>query len=214
MASADTGFGQPCPGLRDKALGVEVQCAVPTSVGGAAHVLRVLSASYGDNCNAALYGNAAEALGLACNGLSSCTYKVDMQKLGGDPAVGCSKTFGAQFSCGCGVQQKVLAPEADGKELHMDCTSMRCAPWTYQELTGDSVSTSATAEQPPPASWASKWPQCAGASQSPINLAGARPGAWPHSAALGVVQTTLHGETVSVLGLEALQLHAPPLDTT
>jgi hypothetical protein len=62
--------------------------------------IKVVSASYGRNCNAKA-GNATETVADTCDGRSSCDFPVDPAELG-DPAPNCSKDFAAEWKCGDG----------------------------------------------------------------------------------------------------------------
>jgi peptidoglycan/LPS O-acetylase OafA/YrhL len=57
----------------------------------------ILSATYGQNCGAHT-GNATADVHAACGGKSSCSYVVDVTRLG-DPANGCQKNFTATYRC-------------------------------------------------------------------------------------------------------------------
>ena len=60
--------------------------------------IRVVAATYGDNCHGA-HGNSTTAVAGACNGKAICEYKVDVVVLG-DQAPGCGKDFVAEWTCG------------------------------------------------------------------------------------------------------------------
>jgi hypothetical protein len=94
----------------------------PTPSGPAGQIV-VLAATYGPNCGVA-HGNVTQQLAAACNGKPSCDYKVDYQIIG-DPAVGCVKTFVAEWHCGAGsqVQSQTLPGEAGYGEI----ATLRCA---------------------------------------------------------------------------------------
>jgi peptidoglycan/LPS O-acetylase OafA/YrhL len=57
----------------------------------------ILSATYGENCGAHP-GNSTADMQAACSGKASCTYIVDVQRLG-DPVNGCQKNFTATYKC-------------------------------------------------------------------------------------------------------------------
>jgi hypothetical protein len=62
-----------------------------------ASTINVTSATYGLNCGAML-GNATDSLGVACNGLTECTYTIDYRIIG-DPVPGCGKDYRAEYTC-------------------------------------------------------------------------------------------------------------------
>jgi hypothetical protein len=73
--------------------------------------IRVLSATYGENCGATV-GNSTYDVINDCSGQMSCNYVVDYTHLG-DPAPGCAKQFTLKFRCGNGgVRSLTLAAEA------------------------------------------------------------------------------------------------------
>ena len=96
-----------------------VDAAMSTSV---APRIRVVAATYGANCNAP-QGNATADTAGTCNGLASCTYKVDAARLG-DPAVGCAKDYRVTWRCDAeeGVREAQVPPEAGlGSEVALSC---------------------------------------------------------------------------------------------
>lgn len=83
--------------------------------------LIILSASYGVNCSAGLYGNQTANLRVPCQGQSSCTYTVVTRDIG-DPAVGCAKTYEVYYTCNeISLNIKTLSAEANGKTLTLQC---------------------------------------------------------------------------------------------
>lgn len=76
-----------------------------------AHV-HVISGSYGLNCQAPP-GNETEHLFQRCEGRTVCTYEIDYRVIG-DPAVGCPKSYLAEWRCGDepAVYRAFAAPEA------------------------------------------------------------------------------------------------------
>ena len=72
-----------------------VACAAQVK---AADTITVVSGTYGGNCNQPT-GNKTEFLADACNGQTTCNYKIDYTVIG-DPAVGCRKDYVAQWRCG------------------------------------------------------------------------------------------------------------------
>jgi peptidoglycan/LPS O-acetylase OafA/YrhL len=61
--------------------------------------IHISSASFGENCNAALHDNVLGLMRRACNGTRSCNFDYDIEKLR-DPAGGCEKQFQVLYSCG------------------------------------------------------------------------------------------------------------------
>jgi hypothetical protein len=64
----------------------------------AATSIKVVSGTFGRNCNAKT-GNATAPLSKACDGHSSCDFTIDTTALE-DSAPGCSKDFSAEWKCG------------------------------------------------------------------------------------------------------------------
>lgn len=64
----------------------------------AATTIKVVSGTFGRNCNAKT-GNATAPLSKSCDGHSSCDFTIDTTALE-DPAPGCSKDFAAEWKCG------------------------------------------------------------------------------------------------------------------
>jgi hypothetical protein len=60
--------------------------------------IKVVSGTYGRNCNAKA-GNATAQVAKACDGHSSCDFTIDTTQLE-DPSPNCSKDFAAEWKCG------------------------------------------------------------------------------------------------------------------
>lgn len=83
--------------------------------------IRILSATYGGNCNAGLSGNATGHVARACDGRTACAYRVDHGAIG-DPAMFCPKTFVVSYRCGNGPETEArLAAEASGQTVSLAC---------------------------------------------------------------------------------------------
>jgi hypothetical protein len=86
--------------------------------------IKVLSGTYGRNCNAKA-GNATAPLSKACDGHGSCDFNIDTTALE-DPAPNCSKDFAAEWKCGSGnaVYSAALS-SLSGKsdKLHLNCAN-------------------------------------------------------------------------------------------
>ena len=65
-----------------------------------ANAIRVLEATYGGNCEGVAKGNVTKFIASTCDGTDLCNYHVYYKKMGGDPAMGCKKTFRVTFICG------------------------------------------------------------------------------------------------------------------
>ena len=74
--------------------------------------ISVVSGTYGANCGQKS-GNVTRYLAAQCNGQKQCNYKIDYKVIG-DPAVGCGKTYVAQWRCGNDPIQSVTAPAEAG----------------------------------------------------------------------------------------------------
>jgi hypothetical protein len=86
-----------------------------------AQLIKVVDATYGLNCNAALQGNHTSFLNTECNGkLAPCVYpsdpplsKSNILAVSGDPAFGCAKTWIAHYQCNGGpVKTLTVAAES------------------------------------------------------------------------------------------------------
>jgi hypothetical protein len=85
-------------------------------------LIRVLSGTYGGNCNGKA-GNATALLSKPCDGRGSCDFTIDTAALE-DPAPNCSKDFSAEWQCGNGnVVFSAALPSLSGKNdvLHLNC---------------------------------------------------------------------------------------------
>ncbi|HEY0666439.1 MAG TPA: hypothetical protein VGD24_10265 [Gallionella sp.] len=85
--------------------------------------IKVVSASYGRNCNAAA-GNVTSLLSTACDGRISCDFVIDTSVLA-DPAPNCNKDFAAEWKCGEGstVYSAALSGlTGRGDRLRLNCT--------------------------------------------------------------------------------------------
>ena len=81
------------------------------------------AATYGANCGAQS-GNATNDLALSCNGKASCTYSVQVQRIG-DPDPGCAKNFSVTYSClpeAKGLHRELPGEAGLGSVLDLDCT--------------------------------------------------------------------------------------------
>lgn len=90
--------------------------------GAAMTTIKVVSGSYGRNCNAKA-GNATAPLTTACDGKSSCDFTIDTTALD-DPAPDCSKDFAAEWKCGDGnaVYSAALSSLTGRNDrLHLNC---------------------------------------------------------------------------------------------
>ena len=97
---------------------VETEIVEPTAG------IHLLSATYGGNCGGPS-GNATKAVGASCDGKDSCTYKVEVQKLG-DPAQGCGKSFAADYEClpsGTPRSLEIQGEAGMGSEAVFDCAA-------------------------------------------------------------------------------------------
>jgi hypothetical protein len=83
--------------------------------------ITVLEATYGASCRVP-GGNLSAAVRAACDGRSSCAYRVDVGTVS-DPAPGCAKDFGVVWSCGDGEsrQLSVAAEAGFGGIAFLDC---------------------------------------------------------------------------------------------
>ena len=83
--------------------------------------IQVTAGSYGLNCKAAP-GNKTEHLARQCDGKQRCSYRINHQVLG-DPAVGCSKEYEAEWSCGSGPVKRahVRAEAGFGSVVTLSC---------------------------------------------------------------------------------------------
>jgi hypothetical protein len=81
----------------------------------------IRTATYGGNCHAAA-GNASRSIKATCDGKESCTYYVDVAKLG-DPSAGCQKNYSVEYFCSPNTDPRTLRlpAEANGKAVHISC---------------------------------------------------------------------------------------------
>jgi hypothetical protein len=77
---------------------VAVSPAASAPAAAEAAAIKVVSGTYGRNCNAKA-GNATAQIAKACDGHSSCDFTIDTTQLE-DPSPNCSKDFAAEWKCG------------------------------------------------------------------------------------------------------------------
>lgn len=85
-------------------------------------VIKVVSATYGRNCNAKA-GNATTLVAKSCDGKQSCDFPIDLRTLE-DPAPACNKDFVSEWKCGeeDSVHSAALSSlSAKINQLHLDC---------------------------------------------------------------------------------------------
>ncbi|NHZ86033.1 MAG: DNRLRE domain-containing protein [Planctomycetia bacterium] len=87
-------------------------------------VIKVLSATYGGNCNGVANGNVTAQIADQANGKSKYQYTVD-HRIIGDPAPGCAKTYTVRYRCGNNPQvHEISLPKEAGwgdKSVVLDC---------------------------------------------------------------------------------------------
>jgi hypothetical protein len=86
--------------------------------------IKVVSGTYGKNCNAKA-GNATAQVAKACDGHGSCDFAIDTATLE-DPAPNCSKDFGVEWKCGNGnavYSAALSALTGKNDKLHLNCAS-------------------------------------------------------------------------------------------
>jgi hypothetical protein len=85
--------------------------------------IKVVSASYGQNCGAPA-GNVTSQVAQACSrSVSKCDYRVDVNTLG-DPRQGCAKSFEVEYQCSGGATQKAaVPPEANNQTVTLQCSA-------------------------------------------------------------------------------------------
>src|SRR5262245_15899798 len=90
---------------------------------GAGSNIKIVSASYGQNCGAPA-GNVTSQVAQACSrSVSKCEYRVDVNALG-DPKPGCQKSFEAEYQCTGSASQKVSGPpEANHQTVTLQCSA-------------------------------------------------------------------------------------------
>lgn len=121
-ACTTTSVPAPAPGTATAPPTAAAPAASTVVPSGPAGQIQIVAGTYGPNCGAS-HGNVTEHLATACNGTPSCDYKVDYQVIG-DPAVGCVKTYVAEWHCGEGstVQSQTAPGEAGyGAVLALTC---------------------------------------------------------------------------------------------
>jgi hypothetical protein len=77
---------------------VSVSPAISAPAAAEAVSIKVVSGTYGRNCNAKA-GNATAQVAKACDGHGSCDFIIDTTQLE-DPSPNCSKDFAAEWKCG------------------------------------------------------------------------------------------------------------------
>jgi hypothetical protein len=95
--------------------------AADTAPGGEIHVL---SATYGANCGAPS-GNATSDVQMSCDGERTCTYRVDVNRLG-NPSRSCAKAFAIEYECapdGPPLKAEVSGEAGLGKTVELSCRS-------------------------------------------------------------------------------------------
>jgi hypothetical protein len=95
-----------------------LSCATQESI--SLEGVRLVSASYGENCNAALAGNWTDIANQTCTGKNQCDVTI---KPTSDVAVGCAKEFKARYRCSGESQtyESNIAGESGGKTAHFEC---------------------------------------------------------------------------------------------
>ena len=86
--------------------------------------IKVVSGTYGRNCNAKA-GNATAQVAKVCDGRSSCDFIIDTTQLE-DPSPSCSKDFAAEWKCGnnSAVYSAALSSLAGKNDkLRLNCSS-------------------------------------------------------------------------------------------
>ena len=86
--------------------------------------IKVVSGTYGRNCNAKA-GNATAQIAKTCDGHSSCDFTIDTTQLE-DPSPNCSKDFAAEWKCGnnSAVYSAALSSLAGKNDkLHLNCSN-------------------------------------------------------------------------------------------
>jgi hypothetical protein len=89
-----------------------------------ANKIKILSASYGPNCNESLRGNRTELFKSLADGQDSLKYSYNYTTTGGDPAGGCGKTLEIDYMCGDEKRGFKAPPEAGvGANVDIGCGS-------------------------------------------------------------------------------------------
>lgn len=112
-----------------------MQCACMTTTDSR---IRVTDATYGFNGCKDRGSIQTATLRRACNGKTSCPYKVDHRAIG-DPARGCKKHYNYQWTCGIYTYSKAVGAEASGRTATLTCPSStqqthQCAPEKLSRL--------------------------------------------------------------------------------
>jgi hypothetical protein len=98
------------------------QSGVPDTSSADRPTIKVVSGTYGRNCNAKT-GNTTQQIAKACDGKSACDYAVEPVELEGAPA-NCARDFAAEWKCGSGsTVYSAILPAGAGKseKLHLAC---------------------------------------------------------------------------------------------
>lgn len=99
-----------------------MQSGVPDTSSADKPVIRMVSGTYGRNCNAKA-GNATQQIAKACDGKSACDYAVEPVELENAPA-NCVMDFAAEWKCGSGgAVYSAIFPVVASKndKLHLAC---------------------------------------------------------------------------------------------
>ena len=82
--------------------------------------IQITSASYGFHNCGRRGSHQKSNLAAACNGKSSCSYRINHNSIG-DPAGGCPKQYHYAWCCGSKCQKGVAGAEASGKTISLHC---------------------------------------------------------------------------------------------
>jgi hypothetical protein len=94
--------------------------------------IRIVEASYGENCRATVLqpplsnyfqpGNATNEVKKACRGQAECRFEIDVNRLG-DPVHGCAKDFSVLYQCRAAneLHTAALPGEAHGHAVSIAC---------------------------------------------------------------------------------------------
>jgi hypothetical protein len=107
--------------VRTRLAGAAALLAALAAGPAAAAGINVLTAWYGQTCNAQ-HGNVTAHVKSRCDGRGSCDYIVSAEVLG-DPAPGCAKNFVVLYACQGEVELRLaqVAAEANGRVLRFNC---------------------------------------------------------------------------------------------
>jgi hypothetical protein len=103
---------------------VSVSPASSAVAGAEVIAIKVVSGTYGRNCNAKA-GNATAQVAKACDGHGSCDFIIDTAVLE-DSAPSCSKDFAVEWKCGNGnavYSAALSALTGKNDKLHLNCAS-------------------------------------------------------------------------------------------